>query len=178
MPQADSYKRYGALSKSSYQMPQRETEPWLHLSDNGGQKLLSLRSFSADANCPQQSRRQERDLTQASLQIVRAVRERFAWPCQSPRHIPQLHYTNKHLKHSPQNKIGSICGCCVPCRRCQTSAEHHSTLCLFQFYCLSYVRWGRICDLQANKNLIRGFGPRDVIDWGMTRWLPTEPMDQ
>lgn len=174
MPRADSYK---ALSKSSYQMPQRKTEPWLHLSDNDGQELLSLQSFSADANCPQEA---GRDLTPASLKIVRAVweRERFAWPCQSPWHTPQLLYTNKHLKHSLQNKIGSICGCCVLCWRCQTSAERHSTLCLFQFYCLSYVRWWWIHDLQANKNLIRGFGPRETIDWSMTCWLPTESTDQ
>lgn len=114
------------------------------------------------------------DLTPASLQVVRAVRERFAWPCQSPRHTPQHHYTNKHLKHSHQNKIGSICGCCVLCWRCQTSAERHSMLCLFQFYCLSYVSWQRICDLQANRNLIRGFGRQDMLDWSMTCWLPTE----
>lgn len=153
-------------------MPQRNTERWLHLSDDDGQKLLSLQSFSVNAKCSQQSRRQKVDLTPASLQIVGAVRERFAWPRQSPWRAPQPYtYTNKHLKHSPQNQIGSICGCWVPCWSCQTSAERHSTLCLFKFYCLSYVRWQWIWDLQANKKLIWGFGPRDVIDWSMTCWL-------
>ena len=34
-----------------------------------------------------------------------------------------------------------------------------------------------LCDLQANENLIQGFGPGDMIDRIMTRWLPTEPME-
>lgn len=140
-------------------MPQRKTEHWLHLSDNDGQKLLSLHSFSADAKLSTAEREaaggSDTGITPSSKSCEREREIRLTLSEPST-YSTALHYTNKHLKHSPQNKTGSICGCCVPCWRCQTSAERHSTLCLSQFYCLSYVRCRRICDLQANKNLIRG----------------------
>lgn len=156
----------------SYQMLQCKTEPWLHFSDNDGH-LPSRSQWRPTVNSRAGDWRG--NLTPASLQTVRAVSESFAWPCQSPQRTPQLYYANKHLKHSPLNKIWSICVWCMLCWRYQRSAECHSTPCFFQFYCLSYVRWQRVRDLQANKNLI--WGPRDVIDWSMTCWLPTEPMD-
>lgn len=101
--------------------------------------------------------------------------ERFTRPCQIPRRSPHLHSTNKHLKHSPQNKPGSICGCHVPSRRCRASARGpRHTRPLSVLLCVTCVRWRGIRDLQANKKLIRGFGPRQMIDRSVTRWLPTE----
>lgn len=58
------------------------------------------------------------------------------------------------------------------------SAERHSTFCLFQFYCLSYVRWPGICDLRGNKNLILGFGRRDMIDRNMAADWADGPIER
>lgn len=81
-------------------------------------------------------------LTPASLisQTVRALRESLVWPCQSPPHTPQLHYTNKHLKHSKQNGIHLCVVCSVQeVSRHLLSLPAHSAS--FWFYCLSYARW-------------------------------------
>ena len=175
-------------AESGYQMPQRKTEPWLHLSDADGQKApLSLQSFSADANCPRRSRSQEGDLTPASLQTVRAQRQRererererdSADPVRAPDILHHIHYTNKHLKHSPHNNTGSICGLLLEVSDIyRVSHSRHTLSAIFSFIVL-------LCDDDESviyrhiKKLILGFGPGETRDWGMTRWLPTEPVDQ
>lgn len=96
-----------------------------------------------------------------SLQILRAGREICLTLSEPPTYC-----TNK--PQSSQNKVRSIFGCCVPCWRCQTSAERRRMRRFFHFYCPSYVRWRRICDLQANLNQIPRFGWRDMKDWSLT----------
>lgn len=135
---ADRHKGYGAQAKAAIKCPRRKTEPWLHLSDNDGQKLQSLQWFSADANCLRQSRRGIWHGHHS--QTGGAVSKRITRPCQSPRHTPHIHYTNKHLKQSPHNKIGSICGCFV-----WHSGECYSTLCLCQFHCFIVL-----CEMTMN----------------------------
>ena len=186
MPRADSYKCYRApskerLSNAATQDWALATFVWYWRSENA----LSLQSFSVDANCPRRSRSQEGDLTPASLQTVRAQwekereREREIQPTLSE---PLTYSTTSTTLTSIWSialttKQDPFVGCCW---RCQTSAgcHTHGTLsAIFSFIVL-------LCDDDESviyrhiKKLIQGFGPRETRDWGMTRWLPTEPVDQ
>lgn len=165
MPQADSYKGYWAPSKSSYQMPQCKTEPSLRLSDNDGQNLPIFPVVLS--GCQPCTAEQEagggilhRHLS--SLKQFEPWEGVSSDPVRAHRTLGSS--TILTSIRTAQNKMGSICVWCVPCWRCQTSAEPPSTLCLVLGFIVCHMRDDNGCDLQANKNLIQGFGPRDMID--------------
>lgn len=145
-------------------MPQCKTEPWLHLSDNDGQKLQSLQWFSADANCPRQSRR--------GIWHGHHSKQEELWERESPdpvrasRHTPHIHHTNKHLKQSPHNQVQSVFASFVQC-----------TLSVLLFYCLVQGN-NKSVIYRHIKHKFCGFRPGERIVWSMTCWLPAQPIDQ
>lgn len=170
-------------AKSGYQMLQRKTEPWLHLSDTGGQKTRYLSSRSRWMPTVHGGAGARRGIWHRHHSKQWELRERKREREIQPTLSEPLTYSTTSTTLTSiwsialTTKQDPFVGCCW---RCQTSAgcHTHGTLsAIFSFIVL-------LCDDDESviyrhiKKLIQGFGPRETRDWGMTRWLPTEPVDQ